>query len=144
MVIEYRDATPSDVSMLARMHRQSVADECNEAIPSLSKCTAEIERLFGRECEAIVFGAAGVDMGYTLFQRESQGVFVRHFFVSRQHRRCGVGRSAMQWLLANAWGKPKRVRLAVHVDNEAGIAFWRSVGFTDWLIDMKLESEQTP
>jgi len=139
MEVEYRRATVSDVPLLARMHRQSVEDECSEPYPSLSECGAEIGRCISGKGEAIIFQIGGADVGYTLFQREPEGIFLRHFFVCREHRRKGIGRTAMLWLIAKAWQTPARIRLAVHVENAAGHAFWRAIGFSDWLIDMKLE-----
>jgi len=141
MEIQYRCATVSDVPLLARMHRQSVEDECGKPYPSLSECEAEIERCLGGKGEAILFQVGGADVGYTLFQREPEGIFLRHFFVCREHRRQGIGRTAIQWLITEAWQRPARVRLVVHVKNAAGHTFWRVVGFSDWLIDMKMESK---
>ena len=140
MDIEYRRAEASDLPLLASMHQQSVEDECSEPSPSLPDCEAAIECVLNRGGEAIVFRADGDDVGYALFLREPEGIWLRHFFVSRPHRRQGIGRAAMRWLVADAWKEPARVRLAVHVENPVGIAFWRGIGFSDWLYEMKLEA----
>jgi len=60
--------------------------------------------------------------------------FIGEMVVNRAHRRAGVGR--MLWERANRWFKRKGVsvvQLNVSGVNREGKAFWKSVGFEDFL-----------
>jgi predicted acetyltransferase len=64
-------------------------------------------------------------------------VYLRQFFVWREHRRQGVGRSAIEWLMRTAWADAPRVRLDVLVTNTEGRAFWKGVGFEEYCVTME-------
>jgi ribosomal protein S18 acetylase RimI-like enzyme len=79
---------------------------------------------------------AGV-AGYALFRREAEHIYLRQFYVKPQRRRRGVGRAAIAHLLQHDWQDRARIRLDVLIGNEAGIAFWRSVGFADYCLTLE-------
>ena len=94
---------------------------------------------------ARVFGAmvrrrvAHEPVAYVLWRRDPDyaDVFVRQFFVERDWRRQGIGRSAIEWLLENRWQNAPRVRLEVLTGNVEAIEFWRAVGFSAYAITME-------
>jgi hypothetical protein len=43
----------------------------------------------------------------------------------------------LEWLSQNAWRDRRRIRIDVLVGNQAGIGFWRSVGFRDYCLTME-------
>jgi predicted acetyltransferase len=63
-------------------------------------------------------------------------MYLRQFFVVPEFRRRGLGRTAFQWLNDNIWQKVL-VRIDVLCANDAGIAFWRALGFDDYCITME-------
>ena len=89
------------------------------------------------EYQAVMFADAQGPVGYVLFRREQDHIYLRQFFVEHGRRRQGIGRAAIQWLLANAWKDSPRVCLEVLVGNSAAIQFWRSVGFADYCLTME-------
>ena len=146
MELDFRFATESDIPLLARMHQMSVEDETGvdpslrEAdTDGLCKAKKEIRRLLEKGSQAVVFSVDSAEAGYAMYQTEPEGIFLRHFFVARDRRRQGIGRAAMRRLIEEVWRNPPRIRLGVLVENEAGHGFWKSVGFSDWVIDMKME-----
>ena len=64
-------------------------------------------------------------------------VYLRQFFVVVHRRRQRIGQAAFAWLLENAWHDAGRIRLDVLVGNEAGIRFWKSLGFDDYCITLE-------
>jgi len=70
---------------------------------------------------------------------ESGGIHLRQFFVARDFRRRGLGRAAIKTLREEYW-QTRRVALDVLIHNERGIGFWRSLGFEDYAIAMRLPS----
>jgi ribosomal protein S18 acetylase RimI-like enzyme len=70
-------------------------------------------------------------------------VHLRQFFVSRDHRRQGVGRQAMTLLLQQVWPPDARISLDVLVQNQQGLAFWKALGFSEYAITLELVRSTT-
>ena len=137
--MRYRTATLADVPLLARLNKALIDDEGHRNRMSVDELAQRMSGwLKGGEYEAIVFERDDEPLGYALFRRGEDRVYLRQFFVCREHRRAGVGRAAIVWLRENAWREAPRIRLDVLVNNAAGIAFWRSVGFADYCVTMEL------
>ncbi len=79
---------------------------------------------------AIIFHCDGVPVGYALFAPEPDStIYLRQFFIAREHRRLGVGTAAMNVLLGNILPPDTRITVVVLAHNEAGQKFWASLGF---------------
>ena len=91
--------------------------------------------------QAVLFEDDRGAAGYALFKREPEWVYLRQLFVKAERRRQGIATAAMAWLSDNVWKDTPRVRLDVLVDNAAGIALWRSLGFVDYCITMEMAIE---
>ncbi|MBN1359771.1 MAG: GNAT family N-acetyltransferase [Sedimentisphaerales bacterium] len=63
---------------------------------------------------------------------------VPKLFVKRGYRRCGIGREAIDILRRQVCPARERLTVDVLTANEAGIAFWRSVGFTDYCLTLEV------
>jgi len=87
---------------------------------------------------AVIFERETGPAGYALFRNEPEHVYLRQFFVVREQRRHGIGRSALAWLRGNVWSGQERIRIDVLPENRAAVAFWHSVGFSDQSITMEL------
>jgi GNAT superfamily N-acetyltransferase len=136
--MEYRRATVADAPALAAMNWQLIRDEGHRNPMTVAELTARMAGWLGAEYEATLFEDGGQVVGYALYRRETEHTYVRQFFVQPGYRRRGVGRVALGWLWQHAWDRG-RVRVDVLVGNAGGIAFWRTVGFTDYCLTLELE-----
>ncbi len=139
--VTYRPALSEDSGVLAALNLQLIRDEGhrNEMSP------AELEQrmrswLAAGEYDAVVFERTGAPLGYCLFKRHPDHVYIRQFHVDAAHRRRGIGRQAMMWLWQNSFAPADRIRLDVLVGNSVGASFWRGIGFTDYCITMEMKA----
>jgi ribosomal protein S18 acetylase RimI-like enzyme len=97
--------------------------------------------------EAVFFlDSGGSRIGYAIFQREEDAlffarrrVFLRHFFISRRHRRKGIGTQAFRALREELWKGANRIDLHVLIENQRAVDFWHSLGFMEYQFGMTLE-----
>ena len=135
--MRYRQATTADVPLLARMNAELIRDEGHRNAMTAPELQVRMQGWLTGEYTAVIFELDAIPAGYALYRREELHIYLRQFFVERDRRRRGVGRSAIEWLLANEWRHAPRVRLEVLTGNAAAIEFWRSVGFADYAITME-------
>jgi GNAT superfamily N-acetyltransferase len=90
--------------------------------------------------KAVIFQEDGATVAYSLVSVDEDSAYIRHFFVLHEHRGRGVGRRAFETLVGEIVPRSARVTLDVLAKNEAGRAFWHSVGFRDYAIRL----ERTP
>jgi ribosomal protein S18 acetylase RimI-like enzyme len=140
--MEYRRATVADASALAAMNWQLIRDEGHRNRMSQSELEVRMTEWLTGEYEAILFEEHEQTVGYALFRREPEYVYLRQFFVRPECRRRGLGRAAMAWLYQHAWGGA-RVRVEVLVGNAVAISFWRSVGFQDYCLTLEREDDRS-
>jgi predicted acetyltransferase len=105
---------------------------------SLDELESRMAEWLCSDYKAVLFEVDGAVIGYTLFRDGLEFVYVRQFFVGRDHRRKGYGRRAFDLLRASEWNDAIRLRLDVLVDNHAARAFWHAVGFTDYCMTMEM------
>jgi GNAT superfamily N-acetyltransferase len=139
--MHYRFATVDDATALAPLNHALIRDEGHRNPMSVQELAQRMASWLAGEFQAVVFEDAGHLIGYALFRRESEHVYLRQFFVISEYRRRGVGRAAIEWLRQHAWGTDQRIRLDVLVGNRSGIAFWHAVGFRDYCLTLELESD---
>jgi predicted acetyltransferase len=140
MVLGFRDAAVGDAPVLAEMNRRLIEDEGHRNRMTLRELLDRMQAwLSSGEYEATLFEHDGRPVGYALFRREADHVYVRQFYVDREYRRRDVGRTAVKWLCANRWRGIPRVRLDVLVGNVAGSGFWKAVGFLEYCVTMERE-----
>jgi predicted acetyltransferase len=96
------------------------------------------------EYRAIVFEDGGETVAYALFRETDAEVYLRQFFVVRHRRREGIGRRAMTELFANMWPRTKRLTVSVLVKNAVALAFWRSMGYTDYDLTLEIMPRERP
>ena len=134
---DFRLATQDDAPALAEMNRCLIQDEGHRNAISLDQLTERMRRWLEAEYQAVMFYEEQQLVGYALFKHEPEWIYLRQFFICRDRRRQGLGRAAIEWLSANLSADRSRLRLDVLVNNSAGIAFWTSLGFTDYCLTME-------
>jgi len=139
--VSYRRAAVEDAPALAVMNWQLIRDEGHRNPMSVAELEARMCAWLSNEYEAMILEVAGQVAGYALYRRDPDYVYLRQFFINPQFRREGIGRAAIHWLSEHAWNR-QRVRVDVLVNNSAGVAFWRAVGFTDYCLTLELETSE--
>ena len=137
----FRFATENDVPWLARMNEELIRDEGHRNKMSLSELEQRMSAFLRNEYQAVIVSSDQRDIGYALYRRDPEWVYLRQIFVVAWMRRTGVGRSMMEWLKANPWKGCKTIRTDVLVGNAAGIDFWKAVGFKEYCITMEMENQ---
>lgn len=106
---------------------------------NLAQLTERMSGWLSAEYQAIIFELGSSPVGYALYRREPDFIYIRQLFVLADHRRQGLGRQAIDWMHQNAWPAKSRLRIDVLVGNTTAHAFWKSVGFRDYCITMEFE-----
>jgi len=139
--MEFRFAAANDVSWLAMMNRELIRDEGHRNKMSLSELEQRMSDFLRNEYEAVIVSSGRNDIGYVLYRKEPEWLYLRQIFVIDKMRRKGIGRRIIKWLRDNPWKDCKTIRTDVLVDNTIGISFWKTVGFKDYCITMEMENE---
>ena len=135
--MHYRQATVADLPLLVRMNAQLIRDEGHRNAMTDAELQARMRNWLADEYSAVIFEHDATPAGYALYRRDERDAYLRQFFVERDWRRQGIGRSAIKWLLENRWQNAPRVRLEVLTGNAEAIEFWRAVGFSAYAITME-------
>jgi GNAT superfamily N-acetyltransferase len=138
--MNYRLATALDVPQLALMNQALIRDEGHRNRMSLSELEQRMTGWLNDDYRVIIFERDRTAVGYSLFRNEPEHVYLGQFYVHPESRRQGIGRAAIEWILANVWDSAARIRLDVLIGNHDGIAFWRAVGFCDYALTMERDS----
>jgi GNAT superfamily N-acetyltransferase len=137
MGTHHRFASLEDADIIAPMNLQLIQDEGHRNPMTISQLRDRMFAWLRDEYEAVIFERDGVSVGYALFKREPEFIYLRQFFVVASHRRLGIARHALAWLWTNAWSSSPRLRIDVLVGNTNGREFWRKVGFTEYCMTME-------
>lgn len=127
--MKLRYASEEDVRLLAELNHQLIEDERASNPMSVAELSTRMRTWLHGEYRAVIFERASAPVAYALFRRSDEGLYLRQFFVSRAHRRQGVGRRAVELLREQVIPPGQTLSLEVLVHNEDGIAFWRALGF---------------
>ncbi len=138
--LEYRFATLEDAALLAKMNQQLIRDEGHRNKMTLPQLLERMSGWLQGEYTAVVFSKSSEEIGYALYRKDPDWIYLRQIFVKPEVRRKGIARQAISWLKKNAWKECKIIRIEVLVGNPEGISFWKAVGFKDYCITMEMEN----
>ena len=138
--MDCRLATAADAGLLAAFNQQLIRDEGHRNSMNLAELTERMSGWLKGEYQAAMFELEGTAVGYALFRSEPEYIYIRQLFVTAEHRRKGIARTAIAWLRKNRWSDTDRLRIDVLVGNSAAREFWKSVGFRDYCITMESEN----
>jgi GNAT superfamily N-acetyltransferase len=137
--VEFRFAKVEDAETLGALNALLIRDEGHRNSMTVPQFVERMTEWLRSEYEAAVVEECGAIVGYALFRRDADHVYLRQIFVQTENRRRGIGRSLIQWLVRNAWQDAPRVRIDVLVGNEAGLHFWRAIGFAEYCLTLEME-----
>jgi len=137
--MKYRAATIADCVELGRLNHELIRDEGHRNAMTIAQLEEQMRGwLTSGEYRALLFEDDRETLGYALFREAETEVYLRQFFVIRRRRREGIGRRAMAELLADVWPRNKRLTVSVLTKNVAAVAFWRSMGYTDYELTLEI------
>jgi GNAT superfamily N-acetyltransferase len=137
MKLSWHEAAAVDICLLSEWNQQLIRDEGHRNAMTVEQLADRMANWLSKEYRAIIFSDTE-PVAYALFKHEEDLVYLRQFFVRRDRRRVGVGRSAFEILRSEVW--PTGVRLTVDVlcQNNGGVAFWRSLGYRDYCLTLEI------
>jgi GNAT superfamily N-acetyltransferase len=137
MTLGWRPMTAGDRPRVAQWNRELQEDE-GSTVMTLPDLAARLDRLLAAGHGGVIFELDGDTVGYALIRPTDGdlegpgGVYVRHFYIVRSHRRSGMGRRALETLRTQVLAREPRILLDTVATNHAGQAFWRAMGFVDY------------
>ena len=134
-MVDIRPCAQGDAAALAKMNRMLIEDEKAENDMTLPQLEARMAGFLAGDYRAYFFEAAGETVGYALINPAAKPVYLRQLFICRERRRGGLGREAFRALLN--YLNLETIDIDVYVWNEAGRAFWQSLGFQARAINMR-------
>src|SRR5882762_1090950 len=120
------------------MNSQLIQDEGHRNRMTLAQLEERMRGWLAGEYKAVVFEQDQKVVAYALFREQPEELYLRQLFVVRDRRRQGIGREAMNILLAEVWPKNKRLTVDVLVGNRAAISFWRAIGYADYCLTLEI------
>lgn len=138
-------ATRAEAPLLAELNLQLDEDEPHPYPLPLAALMERMTRWIETgEYEVLLFRRSEGVAGYAAWRMEDRGAYIRHFFICRDQRRRGWGRAAMKLLCRDVLPQGLPVQVEATIGNQAGIAFWRAMGFQDFGLSMELKAGETP
>lgn len=129
--MKIRNAQSSDLKMLATMYRQLRVDalypRTYESLNALEIKLDDLMRNFG--WQATLLEEDHKILGYCLWQKRDDAIYIRQFWIARTLRREGYGRKFIELIKKYYW-QNQRIKLEVLHQNRRAIAFWESLGFS--------------
>ena len=134
MQLTCRPASALDSALLAAWNFQLIRDEGHGNRMNAQELEARMRNwLSSGSMRGVIFERDSQPVGYAVFGIEPDGtVNLRHFFISRDHRRQGIGTAAMKLLVEAVLPRGARVTVVVLAHNEAGWKFWESCDFKNY------------
>jgi len=136
--MEYRKAQQDDVPLLAELNQQLIKDEGHKNLMSLAQLEKRMLSWIKGEYIAMLFTEDHKILAYALYRDTPEEVHLRQFFVLGKFRRRGLGRHCVKLLRTEIWPSDKRITVDVLCNNEAGLFFWRAVGFNDYCLTLEI------
>lgn len=136
--MKHRYASDEDIPLLADLNHQLIQDERAPNPMSVRELAERMRAWLHGDYRAVFFELAAETVAYALFRSSEEGLYLRQFFVSRAHRRRGIGRQAIEIFREQVVSPDQALSLEVFVHNEAGIAFWQAVGFEQHTLSFRI------
>ena len=137
--MKYRIATLDDCRLLAEMNHQLLEDERHRnRFMTLPQLEERMRGFLSGEYRGVIFEEDGGIVAYVLYREQPDEIYLRQLFVHRDRRRRGHGRRAIEILRSEIWPKAKRLTVDVLLHNTEAIAFWRAVGYKDYLLGLEI------
>jgi GNAT superfamily N-acetyltransferase len=136
--LTHRLAGPDDCDLLGKLNHELIADEGHRNPMSPAELAERMRGWLAGEYTSVMFELDGRVVAYALFcAKRDNEIYLRQMFVARDRRRQGLGRQALDILRNQVWPPDMRLVVDVLIHNRAAIAFWRTVGFSDYALTLE-------
>jgi len=123
-----------DAEVLGAMNAHLSVDEGGELVGPLPVYVARMrDWLETGRYQAAIARRGDEALAYLLWRDDQDygDIFIRQYFVARDHRGAGLGRALFERAVSQFWpGRP--LRLDVYDSNPRGRAFWEKTGFAPY------------
>lgn len=133
--MQIHKCTLQDVRRLAEMNKCLIEDERSSNPMNLEQLTDRMRTFLETEYDAYLFVEDDTTVGYALVRRTVSPLYLRQFYIVREVRRHHYGQVAFRALMDQL--QTDTIDIEVLPWNEAGLKFWRSLGFTETCIAMR-------
>lgn len=140
--MKLRHASDADIPLLAELNHQLIQDERAPNPMSVPELVQRLRAWLSGDYRAVVFELAAEPVAYALFRPSETDVYLRQFFVSRAHRRRGIGRQAIEVFREQIVSPNQALSLEVFDHNEVAIAFWQAAGFEQFAISYRINARR--
>jgi ribosomal protein S18 acetylase RimI-like enzyme len=134
--LSIRICSDEDLDLLAVLNKQLIEDEQNDNSMTAKQLKERLRTFIHGDYKAYLFEERGETIGYALVDHMRQPLYLRQFFISRNCRRRGYGKSAFEMLLE--FLGTRNIDIEVMYWNSHGYGFWKSLGFRERSIYMRL------
>jgi len=134
-MIEIRECTLEDITLLAEMNKQLIEDEKSNNPIDIIQLQNRMADFLRNGYRAFFFTVNKEVVGYALCDMTKEPKYLRQFLIKREERRKHYGQDAFNVLLKNI--DVKEIEIDVLKWNEAGIRFWEKIGFVEQWKRMK-------
>ena len=130
--------TSQDIHTLAVLNKRLIEDEKSNNPMSLEELENRMKTFLATEYNAYFFKETEEIIGYALIRHTCSPLYLRQFYIDRAYRRKHYGEKAFHELLKLL--QVDTIDIDVLPWNEAGLQFWKSLGFTETCISMHYKS----
>ena len=130
--------TSQNIHTLAVLNKRLIEDEKSSNPMSLEELENRMMTFLTSEYNAYFFKEAEKIIGYALIRHTCTPLYLRQFYIDRPYRRKHYGEKAFHELLK--FLQVNTIDIDVLPWNEAGLRFWKSLGFTPTCISMHYKS----
>lgn len=127
----------NDVIELAQLNRMLIEDEKAENTMTLPQLEQRMAEFLTSDYQAFLFEVDRKHVGYALVNMTAAPLYLRQFFICREDRRLGYGKNAFFALLDHL--QVNEIDIDVYAWNDRGIAFWKSLGFSERCYNMRFK-----
>ena len=136
--MQYRMANNDDLDLLAEWNHQLIRDEGHRNPMTAPELRERMRGWLAGAYTAVIFLDGTGPVAYALYRESENEIYLRQMFVTRDRRRQGIGRRAMEILRTRIWPATKRLTVEVLTSNTAGIDFWRAAGYKDYSLTLEI------
>ena len=126
-----------DVPKLAEMNKYLIEDEKSDNPMQLVELEHRMSEFLDTDYNAYLFVEENDVVGYALVRKQEDGFYLRQFYIDRNHREKHFGTTAFKELIKIL--NTDNITVDVLPWNERGLSFWKSLGFKEAAISMKLK-----